>query len=90
MAVEVKRDMVMSDVEHHNERMKRILKYPPAEVKGKRLLGAMAGGTIDPDAFNLAYEAGFFVFELRGESVDLLTPPFGFKPREWLPRLCSS
>ena len=83
MAVEVKRRMVKEDVIDHIERMDRILKHPPAEVKGKKLLGAMAGGTINPDALKLAYETGFFVLELKGESIDLLTPPEGFKPTEW-------
>ena len=83
MAVEVKRRMVKEDVEEHLERIKRILKHPPAEVKGKRLLGAMAGGTIDPDALKSAYNSGFFVLELKGESVELLTPPKGFEPMEW-------
>ena len=83
MAVEVKRRILKEDVVDHIERMDRIIKYPPAEVKGKKLLGAMAGGTIDLDALNLAYESGFFVLELKGESVDLLTPPEGFEPREW-------
>ena len=83
MAVEVKRRMKKEDVEDHVERMYRILDHPPAEVKGKKLLGAMAGGTINPDALKLAYETGFFVLELKGESIDLLTPPEGFKPTEW-------
>ena len=83
MAVEVKRRMLKEDVLDHIERMDRIIKYPPAEVKGKKLLGAMAGGTIDPDALKLAYESGFFVLELKGESVELLTPPEDFKPKEW-------
>ena len=83
MAVEVKRDLVLKDVERHIKRMKLISEHPPAEAKNKKLLGAMAGGTIDPDAFNAAYETGFFVLELKGESVELLAPPKGFKPKEW-------
>ena len=83
MAVEVKRKMKKEDVEDHVERMNRILKHPPAEVKGKKLLGAMAGGTIDPEALNFAYETGFCVLELKGESMELLTPPEGFEPTEW-------
>ena len=83
MAVEVKRDMIANDVTHHIERMKRIRKYPPAEVKGKRLLGAFACGTVDPDAKALAQKSGFFVLELKGESVELIPPPEGFSPKEW-------
>ena len=83
MAVEVKRDMVANDVTHHIERMKRIRKYPPAEAKGKRLLGAFACGTVDPDAKVIAQDSGFFILELKGESVELIPPPEGFSPKEW-------
>jgi hypothetical protein len=30
-----------------------------------------------------AYEAGLYVLELTGESVHLVPPPSGFKPRQW-------
>ena len=83
MAVEVKRKVKKEDIEDHVERISRILDHPPAEIKGKKLLGAMAGGTIDPEALNLSYETGFFVLELKGESIELLTPPEGFEPTEW-------
>ena len=84
MAVEVKETLDReADVEHHVKRMELIEKYPPAEVKGKRLLGAMAGGGVDHDVAKLAYSKGFFVLELAGESVRLVPPPSGFTPREW-------
>ena len=84
MAVEVKREADnIGDVDHHVGRMARIKKYPPAEVVGKKLLGAIAGGVVSPDVRDKAHEAGFFVLELKGESVDLLPPPDGFVPSEW-------
>ncbi|MDR1375930.1 MAG: hypothetical protein LBJ22_00345 [Synergistaceae bacterium] len=84
MAVEVKEKLDRrDDVEHHVKRMELIKKYPPAEVKGKLLLGAMAGGEVDPDIVNFAYSNGFFVLELAGEAVRLVPPPSGFIPREW-------
>ena len=83
MAVEVKDEVRDRDIEHHINRMSRIKKYPPAEVKGKKLLGAIAGGIVQPDARSLAHEAGFFVLELKGESVELVPSPDGFSPREW-------
>jgi hypothetical protein len=84
MAVEVKEKLDRrDDVEHHVKRMGLIKKYPPAEAKGKHLLGAMAGGEIDPDVAGLAYANGFFVLELAGEAVRLVVPPSGFTPKEW-------
>jgi predicted AAA+ superfamily ATPase len=83
MAVEVKREANKDDVERHLKRMELIRKYPPAQVVGKKMLGALAGGIVSPDARDFAHECGFFVLELKGESVALLNPPEGFTPGEW-------
>jgi hypothetical protein len=86
MAVEVKAELNRKDdVDHHLKRMERILKYPPDQCKGRKLLGAMAGGAVDPDVRDYAHAAGFFVLELTGESVALTKRPEGFMPREWHP-----
>ncbi|MDR0540157.1 MAG: hypothetical protein LBG74_06620 [Spirochaetaceae bacterium] len=86
MAVEVKRQADAEDVKEHIERMERILKYPPAELKlrpGIKLLGALAGGIVTSEARTAAHNAGFFVLELAGESVIRIPEPAGFKPKEW-------
>ncbi|GHV83387.1 hypothetical protein AGMMS50212_07270 [Spirochaetia bacterium] len=84
MAVEVKRELDDTrDVDRHLKRMEQILKYPPDQCKGKILIGAMAGGIVDPAAKEYAHRAGFFVLELTGESVSLAEPPAGFTPRQW-------
>ena len=83
MAVEVKREPDKDDIDHHIKRMGRIVKYPPAEVKGKKLLGAIAGGAVDPDIHDYAHQIGFFILELKGESVALVPPPPSFSPRTW-------
>jgi hypothetical protein len=84
MAVEVKASLHRADeVDRHLKRMELILKYPPDQGKGKIVLGAMAGGIVDPDIQAYAQSVGFFVLELTGESVRLATPPEGFKPRQW-------
>jgi hypothetical protein len=84
MAVEVKRELDRTkDVDEHLKRMELARKYPPAEVAGKKLLGAMAGGLVDADVQAYANESGFFVLELTGESVRLIPPPDGFVPKQW-------
>ncbi|MDR1325375.1 MAG: hypothetical protein LBK00_04985 [Treponema sp.] len=83
MAVEVKREADDKDIDHHLRRMDLIRRYPPLEVAGKRLLGAIAGGVVPPDTAEYAHQAGFFVLELKGESLALLDTPQGFSPREW-------
>jgi hypothetical protein len=84
MAVEVKRELDdKRDVDDHLKRMELIRKYPPLETVNKQLLGAMAGGVVAPEIMEYAYEAGFYVLELTGESVHLIPPPAGFTPRQW-------
>ena len=84
MAVEVKRELdQMIEVDRHLKRMQLIRQYPPELIGNKQLFGAMAGGVVDPDVKNYAYESGFFVLELTGESVHLITPPKGFQPKKW-------
>ncbi|GMO47917.1 MAG: hypothetical protein Ta2G_03500 [Termitinemataceae bacterium] len=84
MGVEVKREFdKKKEVDHHLKRMELIQKYPPAECKGKKLLGAIAGGTVDPDVAAYAHSVGFFVLELTGESVRLAKTPDGFVAGQW-------
>ncbi|GMO36826.1 MAG: hypothetical protein Ta2B_16720 [Termitinemataceae bacterium] len=84
MGVEAKREFDKEKyVDQHLKRMELIKKYPPAECKGKKLLGAIAGGIVDPDVQDYAHKAGFFVLELTGESVQLAEPPTGFIARQW-------
>jgi hypothetical protein len=84
MAVEVKRELDrIKDVDEHLKRIELIRKRPPAEVTGKNILGAMAGGIVDADVRRYAYESGFFVLELTGDTVELIPPPDGFVPKKW-------
>jgi hypothetical protein len=84
MAVEVKHELNHKDeVDRHVKRMALIRQYPSELVNGKRLLGAMAGGVVDPDVKDYAYKSGFYVLEFPEESVHLIRPPAGFKPKEW-------
>jgi hypothetical protein len=84
MAVEVKTQFDKTgDVDHHLQRLERIRKWPPAACKGKKLLGAIAGGTVLPEVRDYAHTSGLFVLELTGEAVSLARRPAGFKAREW-------
>jgi hypothetical protein len=85
MVVEVKRELDrMDDVSGHLKRMELIRQYPPGLITEKQqLLGAVAGGVVDQDIKDYAYKSGFYVLELTGESVHLITPPEGFVPKKW-------
>ena len=84
MALEVKRWLDdKTEIDKHIQRMKLIRQYPPAETKGKKLLGAMAGAVVRAEAREYAEQSGFFVLELTGDDVRLLEPPGYFQPKEW-------
>jgi hypothetical protein len=84
MALEVKRWLDdITAIDKHIQRMKLIRQYPPAEAKGKKLLGAMAGAVVTNEAREYAEQSGFFVLELTGNDIRLLEPPGSFRPKEW-------
>jgi chromosome segregation ATPase len=86
MGVEIKKELnKIEDVDMHLKRLELIRKYPPAEIQinNKELLGAMAGGMVDPDVMAYAHSKGLYVLELSGESVRLVPSPEGFTPRVW-------
>jgi hypothetical protein len=58
--------------------MKIMRDYNLNEIRGKKLLGAIAGGVVSPDVREYAQKSGFFVLELNGEQVSLLESPAGF------------
>jgi hypothetical protein len=83
MVVEVKRWAKKKAVDELIQRMNLVHHYPPAETRGKRILGALAGGVVFDDAREYAFENGLYVVELTGESTAVLKPPAGFKAKEW-------
>jgi multidrug efflux pump subunit AcrA (membrane-fusion protein) len=83
MAVEVKSHLELEDVNFHIWRMGKIGEFPPAQVQGRVLLGAVGGANIDGDALVRAQELGFFVIELSGDAVRLAESPPDFVPKEW-------
>jgi seryl-tRNA synthetase len=78
MAVEVKSDPSIKDVDHHLKRMDIIRKYNISQVRGKKLLGAIAGAAVPDDVRDYAHRCGFYVLELNGDNVKLLKSPEGF------------
>jgi hypothetical protein len=86
MAVEVKNQFGnKDDVDRHIRRLSLIRRHPPMHVdmSQKVLMGAIAGGVVDPEVKEYAYSAGLYVLELKGESVILAETPPGFTPGEW-------
>ena len=69
-------------VNEHIKRMELVRQYPPAEIKGKKILGAIAGAVVTPEVREYAEASGFFVLELAGDDVQLLESPENFQAKE--------
>jgi hypothetical protein len=78
MAVEVKREAEIKDVDNLLNRMKVMRQYALREISGKKLLGAIAGGVVPVEVSEYSQASGLFVLELNGEQVSLLESPTDF------------
>jgi len=83
VAVEVKTTLTIDDVNDHLNRMQRIQELPPNHfnLKGKIILGAIAGITIKSEADLYAVRKGLYVLTQKGNLLDILPPSL---QREWI------
>jgi len=82
VAVEVKTSLVAADVDEHLARLKKIQEQPPHDfnLKGKTILGAIAGITVKSDSDKYAQRKGLFVLTQKGNLLEMLSPAH---PKEW-------
>ena len=83
VAIEVKNTLRQKNVENHLKQLEKIKQYPVSPVKGKTVLGAVAGVLIKPEVEQFAIKHGLFVIKQVGNKVRLINPP-QFKPKEWI------
>jgi len=77
MIVEIKAQFGINQVKDRLERLRKFREYEEeAEIKGKKLFGAIAGIYIDPKAKALALQNGLYVIEIREEEdkLDIAKP----------------
>jgi len=77
MVVEIKAQISIKQVEERLERLKKFRKYEEeAEIKGKKLFGAIAAIYLDPAVKTFALENGLYVIEIREEEdkLDIAKP----------------
>ena len=82
MAVEVKVDPAIKDVDHHVRCIEILREHRDKLNDRRKIRGAIAGaifGHLEKDA---AIAAGFYVLEQSGDTMKLEIPE-GFTPREW-------
>jgi hypothetical protein len=83
MPVEIKTILSREDVDGHLERIEKIRGYMDAKGDGRRLVGAVAGGSVGEDARRYAHKNGLYVLVQSGDAAALAELPPGFKPKTW-------
>lgn len=83
MPVEVKTELSADDVNEHLERIEIIRGYMDKHNDARKIVGAVAGGTVQENVLKYAQRKGLYVFVQSGDAVEIAVPPKGFKAREW-------
>ena len=83
MVIEVKSFAMEKDLKKHLDQLELIRRYPPAEVKGKKIISGFAAVSYDNDLCQDIHAAGLFVFTINNDLGKLLPPPEGFKAAVW-------
>ena len=82
VAVEVKAKVALKDIDHHVGRLDILRESRSKKRDDRKIHGAIAGaifGTMEKEA---ALEAGFYVLEQSGDTMQMAVPE-GFVPRQW-------
>jgi len=79
--IEAKSSLGISDVDEHIERLKAFKVFFP-EYSDRKVVGAVAGITIEEEADRYAYRHGLFVIGQSGETVRILNDK-KFRPKVW-------
>jgi len=79
--IEAKSSLGISDVDEHIERLKAFRVFFP-EYSDRKIVGAVAGITIEEEADRYAYRHGLFVIGQSGETVKILNDK-KFRPKVW-------
>ena len=84
VVIEVKNNLKVVDIDEHLDRLEKIKRTPPAiiNLRGKTILGAVAGIVVDEFADKYAFKKGLFVLRQKGNIVKISNKK-GFKPKEW-------
>jgi hypothetical protein len=82
IAVEVKSNVVLKDIEHHARRLEILREHRNTRNDGRTIRGAIAGAIFGKLEKKATLEAGMYVLEQSGDTMKLEIPD-GFVPRDW-------
>ncbi|MDR0221600.1 MAG: hypothetical protein LBI54_09385 [Lachnospiraceae bacterium] len=83
LLVEVKTEMRLEFVNYHLERIEKIRQYMDNHNDHRKIIGAIASGTVSESILEYAQSKGLFVIVQSGESSTLAALPEGFEPQTW-------
>jgi hypothetical protein len=78
--VEVKTKPTVDEVREHIERLEKYRLYGDDK---RRILGAVAGAVFSDSVIKFVHNQGMYVIIQSGVAVEIVTPPKGFKAKEW-------
>jgi predicted AAA+ superfamily ATPase len=81
LAVEVKTQAGISDIQEHMERMEKLRRYFDLHGDTRKLYGAMAAAVIPGNVHDYALKQGFYLIRQSGDTVSIEEPQG--KPRAW-------
>jgi hypothetical protein len=82
IVVEVKSDLTETHVKLHEERMQKLRRYWDERGDRRRLVGAVAGASMEEKVKAFAFKMGFYVIVQSGDTVKIEAPE-GFTPKLW-------
>jgi hypothetical protein len=83
LAVEVKTNPSVEDVQDHVKRMETLRAYADAHNDKRDYLGAIAGGIMNENVRNYAIKRGFFALEQSGDTMSIAATPESWEPKRW-------
>ena len=83
--IEAKTTLKTDDVRGHLERLEKYRRYIDSSGSGekRRYVGAVAGTVVANNVVEFAHENGLYVIVQSARAVEIVTPPKGFKAKEW-------
>jgi len=82
MAVEVKAEPRIKDIEHHIKRLEILREHRKKKRDDRKIYGAIAGAVFGHEEKQATIEAGFYVLEQSGDTMKM-DIPHDFIPRKW-------
>jgi predicted AAA+ superfamily ATPase len=82
VAIEIKVQVNLKDIEHHLKRMEILHDYRRKANDNRKIQGAIAGAIFGETEKRATIEAGFYVIEQSGDTM-IIDIPSDFVPREW-------